>query len=538
MTRAHDITAAIADWQSSLEDPTAVECSAQVLTRYARSTTPHTTTPAAVLYPRNTVEVQRICSIANTHAVPLYPIARGKNWGYGDACALSDNAVIVDCSRMNRILEINPTMGYAVIEPGVSQGQLYKAVQSEAPAFWMDATGAGPDASIVGNVLERGFGHTPYGDHVQTSAGLEVVLANGEVLETGFHHGRPAKAAHLYPYGVGPMLDGLFSQSNLGIVTRLTVWLYPKPEAFAFFYIQVQEESNLAPLLDALRKLRMQSILPSAIHLGNDLRILSSHAPYPHDHAPPGTPLNSTQREAMRKEFGVGCWNVSGSLTGTNATVREGKRQLRNAVRGLGTVVFVDDAKLALGKRVAGWTQATAWGKRLGKQLAALEPNYGLLKGIPTHAPLQGTTWGLRETPKNCTDPLNHEAGFIWLSPVLPAEGEATRHLLEILDPIFTSHGFDMLVSFTLINPRAMVGVINMVFERSDTDQCQAAAACYEAAMKACMEAGYPPYRSSTLGMPLLSQDKDTFWDTTQTIKKALDPNEILAPGRYIPPLD
>ena len=56
---------------------------------------------------------------------------------------------------------------------------------------------------------------------------MEIVLANGEVLRTGFGHFGTAKAANVYKYGVGPYIDGLFTQSNFGIVTKIGVWLMP-----------------------------------------------------------------------------------------------------------------------------------------------------------------------------------------------------------------------------------------------------------------------------------------------------------------------
>jgi 4-cresol dehydrogenase (hydroxylating) len=84
----------------------------------------------------------------------------------------------------------------------------------------MDSTGAGPEASLVGNALDRGFGHTRYGDHFQTFCGLQIVLADGRVLETGFGHFPNARARWVFRYGIGPFVDGIFSQSNFGIVTR------------------------------------------------------------------------------------------------------------------------------------------------------------------------------------------------------------------------------------------------------------------------------------------------------------------------------
>jgi 4-cresol dehydrogenase (hydroxylating) flavoprotein subunit len=133
--------------------------------------------PAGVLYPQTTQEVAEIVRAANPLKIALYPISRGKNWGYGDACAASVGQVILDFSRMNAICELNVERAYVVVEPGVTQGQLAEYLAKAKSGLWMDATGAGPDASLVGNILDRGFGHTRYGDHFQTCCGLEVVSA-------------------------------------------------------------------------------------------------------------------------------------------------------------------------------------------------------------------------------------------------------------------------------------------------------------------------------------------------------------------------
>src|SRR3546814_18291106 len=61
-------------------------------------------------------------------------------------------------------------------------------LRAQGIALWPDCTGAGPDTSIVGNILDRGFGHTPYGNRAQYISCLEIVLADGRVLRTGFGH--------------------------------------------------------------------------------------------------------------------------------------------------------------------------------------------------------------------------------------------------------------------------------------------------------------------------------------------------------------
>ncbi|MBW2736023.1 MAG: FAD-dependent oxidoreductase, partial [Deltaproteobacteria bacterium] len=132
--------------------------------RIGQTTSFAATTPSAVVYPENVAEVQRVVRIAAAHGAPLYPISRGNNWGYGDACAPQEGSLIVNLSRMNRIIEVNPELAYAVVEPGVSQHQLYQHIEDQGLPLWMDVLGSGPDASIIGNIMERGFGLGPYSD--------------------------------------------------------------------------------------------------------------------------------------------------------------------------------------------------------------------------------------------------------------------------------------------------------------------------------------------------------------------------------------
>lgn len=527
---------ALRAWRDAL-GADGVATDAATLARYARSTAPRAHAPGCVLHPRDTAAVQSVVRVAAAAGWPLYPIARGRNWGYGDACPSVPGAAIVDLSRMDRILATDAELGWVTLEPGVSQGRLFAHVRERAPAFWADMTGAGPEASVLGNVLERGFGHTPYADHFRTVAALEVVLPDGALLETGFAHFPGARAAEVFPYGVGPVLDGLFTQANLGIVTRATIWLCPRPEAFRFFHIQVKDDAGLAPLVDALRPLRLAGTLNSAVHIGNDLRVVSGNRGYPWREAGEGTPLPDDIRAALRSEHGVGAWNASGALVGGRAQVREAAARLRAALRGVGRVVFVDDAKLALGLRVAGMLRRVGLGRTLSRQLAALAPNYGLLKGEPTDWALRGTHWRLRQPPAEpATDPRDCGAGLLWLSPVLPIRGAEAAALLAMVRPILRRHGFEDLVTFTMLNERAMVAVINLAFDKGVAGEAARADAAYHEALDACVAAGYVPYRAGPSGMPALWREGDVFWRAAAAIKVALDPAGIIAPGRYIPP--
>src|SRR5205085_7738669 len=288
---------------------------------------------------------------------------------------------------------------------------------------WMDATGASPDCSLIGNAVERGFGHTPYGDHFAHACALEVVLPQGDVIETGFSRFPSAHAAPLYRWGVGPSLDGLFSQSNFGIVTRMTVWLMPEPEYFQAYYFQCDSEEGLAGIIDALRPLRMNGTIRSSSHIANDYKVISALEQYPWKAAAGKTPLGPPLMEKFRKELRIGAWNGSGALYGTRPQVKEARRLLRQALAGKATdLQFIDDRKLAMASRFAGVYQwLTGWNLR--RTLTVLRPVYGLMKGIPTEHPLASTYWRKREAPPAQMDPDRDGCGLLWCSPVAPNDG-------------------------------------------------------------------------------------------------------------------
>ena len=130
----------------------------------------------AIVYPQTREQVQECLQIAAVHSVPVYPISTGKNWGYGSRVPSSTGCVLMDLSRMNRILDFNENLAYVTIEPGVTQQQLWDFLREKGSNLWIDATGSTPHSSLIGNTLERGFGHTPYGDHASNVCGFEVVL--------------------------------------------------------------------------------------------------------------------------------------------------------------------------------------------------------------------------------------------------------------------------------------------------------------------------------------------------------------------------
>jgi 4-cresol dehydrogenase (hydroxylating) len=508
--------------------------------RYASSTAARPVRPLAVVAPACTQEVTQLVGIAQAHGLALYPISTGKNWGYGDACALGSGQVLLDLSRMNRIVQVDPELAYAVIEPGVTQRQLSDFLREQDIPLWADCTGAGPDTSFVGNILERGFGHSPYGNRLQHVAGMQVVLANGEVLETGFGHYPHARATNLFPYGVGPFLDGLFTQSNFGIVTRLGIWLMPKTACINHFLCSVGEHAEVAAVVDALRPLRMDGSLRSIVHIGNDLRVLSGGRVFPWKSLRDESALPEALRKELCAAAGIGAWTVSGALYGSHAQVAAARAALRRALRGTAArPVFITERKLRAGALLARVLGYSPGGQRLRAKVALGAALFAMNRGEPNGRFLAGAYWrrrgGLPDGFPQHADPARDNCGLLWISPVLPLRGADLLAVHALAAPVFRAHRFDLFATFSMINERSLGGVLTVAYDKEDADEVARAHQCYRQVFQLMMKAGYIPYRVGNHSMAELDPHGDVYWKTVARIKAALDPGNIIAPGRYQP---
>ncbi|GAB2841216.1 FAD-binding oxidoreductase [Pseudoduganella ginsengisoli] len=531
---------ALAQWRSLLGDAQ-VQTDAATLDSFASSTASWPARPAAVVRPGCREDVVGVVRIASTHGVPLYPVSTGRNWGYGDACAVLPGQVIVDMSGMRGILEADGELGYVVIEPGVTQGQLSRFLAEQHLPLWMDCTGAGPDTSLLGNILERGFGHSPYGNRVQQVCGMEVVLADGEVVRTGYTHFQPARAARVFPYGVGPWLDGLFTQSALGIVTSVGLWLMPQTPVLGHFLCSVPSHDGVDAVVDALRPLRMDGTLRSVIHIGNDLRVLSGGMTYPREAAQGQRPLPEALRASLCHDAGIAAWTVSGALYGNAQQVQAARRALRRALARLPlSLRFIDEQRLALAGRAARLFWRTGTGRKLAARVALGRSLFNMNRGIPDGRFLAGAYWRRRGGlppgfPANA-DPARDNCGLLWLSPVMPSRGADLRAVMNLAQPYYARYGFDLFATFSMITERALGGVLTIAYDKDDPAESADAQTCYHSLFDALMAAGYLPYRVGLQSMAALDPQADSFWRTASRIKAALDPLNIIAPGRYQPP--
>ena len=490
----------------------------------------------AVLRPGTTQDVQDVVRIANAHKVPLHPISCGCNWGLGSRLPVFDDVVIVDLGRMNRIREVNVPGHYALVEPGVTQRQLYEHLQEQKLALMFNVTGSALSTSLIGNALERGIGY--FSSRAEALSGLEVVLGNGQLLRTGFGHFADAKTTYLYKYGVGPSLDGLFQHSNFGVVTAAAVDLIPQCEAHMAVVARIHEEDQLAAMVDAFADLRRRDILRTVVHIANRERTQIAMAPqiYRRLRAEYGSDDGSLRVLAGKilEQEGFGPWSAVGGMLGTRGQLAAARSEIRRALRGKARVIFMTDGLLKLGKSVCGKFSRFAWFRRKQALLAAVEPLYGMAKGVPSDAAMDSVYWPLGEVPAvPGLNPDQGRCGMLYCVPFLPADGEITRKAMEHTERVFRKYNFTPYVTLNMIDGKSLECVINLAFDRNEPSRIAAAHACNDELTEDFIRQGFIPYRVGPQSMSSIVTAGDSFWKTVRELKKVLDPNNIISPGRY-----
>jgi 4-cresol dehydrogenase (hydroxylating) len=192
---------------------------------------------------------------------------------------------------------------------------------------------------------------------------------------------------------------------------------------------------------------------------------------------------------------------------------------------------FVDDRLLRLARRFATpFRLITRWDIR--RTLTLLEPVYNLLKGVPTDGTLASTYWRKRSAAPENPDPDRDGCGLIWCSPVAPNTGTHAREVTELATAILLRHGFEPQISVSLATERSLICVTTISFDRAVPGEDERAARCYEEVTGELLARGYPPYRLNVSSMQHAASD-EPYTRVLGRLKAALDPNGILAPGRY-----
>ncbi len=447
--------------------------------------------PSAAVAPASVEELQAVLRVANEYRLPLWPISRGKNLGYGGASPRMPGTMVLDLGRLNRILEVDERLGYCVVEPGVGFFELHEYLTANKIAMEVGIPGNGW-GSVVGNALERGFSFR--GDHSNNICGLEVVLPSGELLRTGMGAmpGNTTWAAARH--GFGPSWDQAFVQSNFGVITKMGLWLHPTPEQVITVRVALDQPDDIGWYMDAMAPLRLRGVVDGNVSISTFMM----------------TVIDSTQRAdwyqgrdslpdeviaRIRGQRGLGWWNGSVRIAGY-ADVNEANLKLVQA---------------ALQPHLA---QALPVTRAMSAQQPARGPSVNALKVA---------NW------------YGGRGGHVSFSPVVPAIGAAVRDQYRRTRARYVEHGIDYASTWYL-NGRTVTNINLILTNMNDAELTGRADQLFHSLVKDAAANGFGEYRTHLSYMDAVA---DTFSFNqhalrrfNEQVKDAIDPNGILAPGR------
>ncbi|MFD5824547.1 FAD-binding oxidoreductase [Lentzea sp. NPDC060358] len=212
--------------------------------------------PLAVVFPLNTEQVQAVVRACASHRVPIVP--RGAGSGLSGAANAIEGCVVLVTTKMNAIVEIDADNRLAVVEPGVVNLDLRGAVEKDGLFYPPDPSSY--DWCTIGGNLSTNAGGlccVKYGVTTDSVLGLEVVLADGEVLRTGRRTVKGVAGYDLTKLFIG-------SEGTLGVITKATLALRPLPQAPATL---VAAFSSTAKAGAAVSKIVREGLVPSLMEI-------------------------------------------------------------------------------------------------------------------------------------------------------------------------------------------------------------------------------------------------------------------------------
>ncbi len=438
--------------------------------------------PAFVVFPTEAEEVQAIVRLCNEKKIPITPRVAGTN--IGGLAIPSPGGLVMDLTKMNRILECDVDEMVAVIEPGVTQQQLKDYLIENNLPLALGFSLAPPYTSVLANALMGGLTNRSlkYGSMDEWISGLEMVLPDGSTMRTG------AWAAGVKPFGQPPMpgLTGLFTgwQGTTGICTKMAFQLWPShPYNKRLFVLTYSARATFAAMLRLTR-----------LELLDDIGGLSW---------PSGKMMMGVQHPNPVIDKSEPKFFLYLDLTAESEKEMKIKEQAINRV--------ID----ALG--------------------ATLQERYEKPLDVATLVKVNPAMSAFADFPTDLKFLTEHPGGGLtWIGTYGPLS--CATEAAETCEKIMIERGFaPIVVSRPMRGGHFMVLRFIAVFDKKDAEEVQRIRELNETLLDVLTERGYVMYKTPIWALEKLKDRIDPgMLETMRKIKKLLDPNGIMNPGKWL----
>lgn len=347
------------------------------------------------------------------------------------------------------------------------------------------------------------------GDHFGSHCGMEIVLPNGELLRTGMgalpgEDGNDNRTWQSFQHAYGPSIDGLFSQSNLGVVVKMGFWLMP-PVNHQSYMFTFPRDDDFEKIVEVIRPLALKRVIgnvPQIRHVLQELTILGkSKSDYWTGEGPvPRHIVSKYIKETL--PFGEVGWVFYGTQYGPPETIKSQLDMISAAFS------VIAGSKIYLPADLPDWHYIHSRAK--------------VCAGEPVLTDLNWLNW----VPN---------AAHLFFSPITPTSGKDAAIIMNLAVSLHQKYGFDHFPVLCVAG-REMHYIANIVYNRASQDEKRRAMQLMRELIDQAAKKGYGEYRTHLL---FADQVAGTYnWGGNalmkfnQSIKDAIDPNGILAPGR------
>ena len=419
-------------------------------------------------------EVQEVLRYANQEKIPVVPYTAGTN--IGGLTIPERGGIIMDLKRMNKIIKIDTESHYAVIEPGVSHGQLAEALYEHKLRFGWPV--GPPSASVSSCAISHGIGglNARYGLNSQEITSMEVVLPTGELVRVGSCAINEEAWHSTLPL---PKLDGLFKGwlGGTGVVTKLGITVHPIPPFLKVFTVSCDNVEDMYSYMLNL----------SNYEICDDLTAVSwwlaqVPIPYPYKPKPDGAPewfsfANTNSFTEKEREARVEIWQM---------VVEEEKKKGTS----LNVTQYPEEALRAR--------------TQLPSQIVGSTKNYCKMGGA-------GISWPGTFTPANKWAPVYREWKKLLIGHNLSP---------SVRMSMYRGVHYGML--------RAMIP-----FNKQNPEETENARKAIVECLKVDLDHGGIPYKPPIdFGVEINKRAHPGYLELLRRVKKFLDPNDIMNPGK------
>jgi hypothetical protein len=493
-------------------------------------------------------DIAKILKLANQQAVlgacpfSVYPISTGNNWGYGSGLPNqeSENTVILDLRRLNKISFFDPENGICTVQPGVTQQDLYTFLTENGDQFMVPVTGAGPNCSVLANAIERGYGITPNTDHFLALTSIRGFLPNGDFYTSALSSLDKSQEQYVdktFKWKLGPYVEGLYSQSGNLIVTDVTLVLAKKAIGFDSFYMRFYDQKAFASAYYVMKTILSDlGGVVGSINLMDKRRVCAMVAANPQ-----GAGVHSNMTEAqcasIASENDIPEWTLVGTIYTTKRMAEAARHDIKQIAKGQADqLVFSSSWLIRIGRLVSARLKLKGL-KSVTHQLNKLDNGMEIMRGKPNNVALPLAYWrnpSVDPQSKQDLSPAADGCGLLWYAPLVPSKQQKMEEFVEFVRCTCRTFNIEPMITFTNLSSYSTDSTIPIVFNVNDNSAVKDAHACLQSLYEKGLNAGFVPYRLNIEQQKYLPKEHIS-WQTAKAINASLDKNQILSSGRYNP---